>query len=131
MSNRRSAQSMLRIMVLLALLVACGSGDSQEQEIESDSLWDTFFGAMSDELAGEPSAEELAELEHFDQAGITFDYPALLRLRRDSDGDAQWAMTRGDFEMEVYAQAVDMTAADYLAFFAETMGGMKRQVPGP
>ncbi|TDR43226.1 hypothetical protein DFR29_107239 [Tahibacter aquaticus] len=68
------------------------------QDYAVSSGWSTFWGAFADELFGQPSDAALKETARFDQAGIAFDYPAVLRVNLAEDGDG-WRIWRGDAEL--------------------------------
>ena len=83
---------------------------------------------------GEPSAESLARSEHFEGAGIAFDYPAALRRREsvDEDGDRSWSFEYGMFELEVMAQNTPIGAQLYLdALSAMFQGGRRIDATDP
>jgi hypothetical protein len=112
------------------LFAAC-SGDAPDDEIEEASTTGTFFGAFFDELRGQPSASALKELKHFNQAGISFDYPAVLRARVETDSYTNWEFTRGDVELELHVPDFDYSANAYLGALADTMSSDKRPSVGP
>lgn len=85
------------VAALAVLLVATPVA---AKDYPADSGWSTFWGAFVDEIAGAPGAEALKPTERFDEAGLAFDYPAVLRVTYDPE-DRQWRFWRGDFEFEL------------------------------
>ncbi|MCQ4167122.1 hypothetical protein [Tahibacter harae] len=84
-----------------ALLAGCGQAPAEQPGYAADSAWSTFWGAFFDELSGEPGAEALKPLARFEEeAGIRFDYPAVLRGSYDAQ-QREWRLWRGDFELQV------------------------------
>jgi hypothetical protein len=106
------------LILLTLLLCACGGGDDK---IERRSMFDTLTGAFSDELRGAPSAAALREIARFEQSGVAFDHPALLRVRVDENEYPSWSLTRGDFELELHAPGSGFDATDYLDALAGAM----------
>lgn len=92
----RNRMSSLLIAVALAL---CGV-PAHAEDYPASSGWSTFWGAFVDELTGEPGDAALKEKASFAQAGIRFDYPAVLRVQREEDGQG-WRLWRGDVELVV------------------------------
>lgn len=78
-----------------------------------------------DELRGPPSAEALKKTAHFEGAGLAFDYPAVLRVREETedDGGREWNFEYGMYTLEVYAPKHAIAAADYLGAMQEIFGG--------
>lgn len=70
------------------------------KDYPADSGWSTFWGAFVDEIVGAPGVEALKPTERFDEAGLAFDYPAVLRVSYDAE-DRKWRFWRGDFEFEL------------------------------
>jgi hypothetical protein len=111
-------------------LAAC-SADAPDNKIEEASTSGTFFNAFFDELRGQPSNSALKALKHFDQGGIAFDYPAVLRARVETDTYTNWEFTRGDVELELHTPDFDFSANAYLEALADTMTSDKRPSIGP
>lgn len=86
---------------LLAVLLAVGTTASAA-DYPADSGWSTFWGSFVDEIVGAPGAEALQPTARFAEAGIAFDYPAVLRVTHRAE-DSRWRLWRGDFEFEVHA----------------------------
>jgi hypothetical protein len=107
----RCARTTLLVLALLAL-AGC----------ERNSSGGIFLHTAWDLLWGEPDAEALAPSRRFDEAGIAFDYPALLRRREetDDDGSRSWSLEHGMFELQLEARPDALSAADLLG----TLGGM-------
>jgi hypothetical protein len=106
---------MMRVLCLCLWLILAGcSGDRQEDEVEEASAWDTIISAMSDEIRGEPGAAALAETRRFSKAGVSFDYPALLRARVDKDEYPSWEFSRGEFELELHTPDFAYSSETYL-----------------
>lgn len=87
---------------LLAIVLGAAGATVAAKDYPAESGWSTFWGAFVDEIAGPPGAEALKALESFSEAGIAFDYPAVLRVNYDAE-DRRWRLWRGDFELEVHA----------------------------
>lgn len=98
----------------VALLALAGCGRNSSGGIFFHTAWDLLWG--------EPDAEALAPSRRFAEAGIAFDYPALLRRREetDDDGSRSWSLEHGMFELELSARRDGVTAEDLLG----TLGGM-------
>lgn len=90
------------------------------KDYPADSGWSTFWGAFVDEIVGAPGAEAVKPRERFDEGGIAFDYPAVLRVNYDAD-DSKWRFWRGDFEFEVHVGAY---REDYAERLLDMMGGV-------
>lgn len=122
----------LRLIVLPALLLAgCGQAPAEPQQggYAADSSWGTFWGAFFDELGGEPGAEALKPLARFDQAGIRFDYPSVLRGSYDAQ-EREWRLWRGDFELQVQVRdSYDPDHARTLLELLQSMLHSKRAAP--
>lgn len=86
--------------LLLATAVVLAGPESRADEYPPSSAWSTFWGAFFDQLTGESSDAELHEKAQFAEAGIRFDYPAVLRGQRDEARDC-WRLWRGDAELEI------------------------------
>ncbi len=108
----------------LAAGCAAGSGDP----VATASAWDTFWNAACDAATGEPSEEDLAPVSHFAQAGIEFDHPSVLRLRRDEKGYPRWTLSRGDVEVELHAPTSELAADDYLGLLAGVLDSDRAKV---
>jgi hypothetical protein len=88
----------------------------------------------ADLLRGEPDAEELARNLRFEEAGISFDYPAVLRRREstDADGARRWSLEYGMFELALHADPERLRSQDYLGVLAESFaGGDRLDAEGP
>jgi hypothetical protein len=85
-----------------------------------DSGWSTFWGAVVDEILGPPGEAALRETAVFAQAGIRFEYPALLRVNHDAE-QQQWRLWRGDAELAVHTGDYD---AQHARRLLETMQGI-------
>lgn len=105
--------------VLLAVL-CCLSAAVLAADYAADSGWNTFWGAFADELTGAPGAAALKPLARFEEAGIAFDYPSVLRVNHDAEG-GQWRLWRGDFELEVRTGTY---SAEYARILLDTMGSV-------
>lgn len=101
--------------VLLAVLLAAGT-PARAADYPADSGWSTFWGSFVDEIVGAPGAEALKPTARFAEAGIAFDYPAVLRVNYVA-ADTRWRFWRGDFEFEVHTGA-------YTEAHARTLLGM-------
>ncbi|MBL8300315.1 MAG: hypothetical protein JNN30_18420 [Rhodanobacteraceae bacterium] len=113
--------TLLRRIVAVFVAVCCAASiNAVAKDYPADSGWSTFWGAFVDEIAGPPGAEALKPREHFSEAGIAFDYPAVLRVHYDAE-DRQWRLWRGDFEFEVHVGSYREGHAQRLL---EMMGGM-------
>ena len=119
-----------RMLSLLLCVGACSS-DRDEGEAAPRSAWGTFIGAFSDELRGAPSAESLKKTRRFDQAGVAFDYPAVLRLTVDTDSYPSWTLTHGDLDLEVHAPDSDFASRDYLVSLADAFDSEGAPSEGP
>jgi len=119
------------------VVAACVSGiahaaESTAEEPPKQSRWNIFWQAMRDALAGAPDASALAERRRFEAAGITFEYPAPLHLTSDPDGDPNWTLTYGDFDLDVYAFAHESpNSADYLGALESVLGTERANVETP
>jgi hypothetical protein len=100
-------------------VLLCASGVAAA-DYPADSGWNIFWGAFVDELVGAPSAAALKPLARFEEAGIAFDYPAVLRVNHDAE-DKQWRLWRGDFELEVRTGTYD---ADHAQTLMSMMGSV-------
>lgn len=87
-------------LLLIAAGLAVCSTQVHAEDYPASSTWGTFWGAFFDELTGEASDEALKEKAVFAEAGIRFDYPAVLRGQRDEERDC-WRLWRGDAELEI------------------------------
>lgn len=116
------------------LLAACGGAkpaDEEAEEIPSGSIVGAFIDGFVDELRGAPEAEELKKTKRFEQAGVSFDYPEVLRLHLDDEDWPSWELERGDFELELHQPDSAIQAADYLRLLAQGMSSGKAPVQGP
>lgn len=86
--------------LFVAFVLFAGNREVRADDYPASSTWGTFWGAFFDELTGESSEEALKEKATFAQAGIRFDYPAVLRGQRDEERDC-WRLWRGDAELEI------------------------------
>jgi hypothetical protein len=112
----RCPRSLAAVAVLLGAISPCALA----KDYPADSGWSTFWGAFVDEIVGAPGAEAVKPRERFDEGGIAFDYPAVLRVNYDAD-DSKWRFWRGDFEFEVHVGAY---REDYGHRLLEMMGGV-------
>lgn len=102
------------------------------EQPQKQSSWNTFWRAARDAIAGAPDARALAERRRFEAAGISFEYPAPLHLTRDADGDPNWTLTYGDFDLDVYAFALEgPDAGDYLGALESVLGTERANVETP
>jgi hypothetical protein len=109
-----------RIAAALATVLCATGATVAAKDYPADSGWSTFWGAFVDEIVGPPDAEAVKPRERFDEAGIAFDYPAVLRVHYDAE-DKQWRLWRGDFELEVHVGTYSEGHAQRLL---EMMGGI-------
>lgn len=122
--KRSAPRALLACAAVLAAGCSDGSKQQAEPAIEQESMWGIFWAAFSDELAGQPSDDDLKAAARFEQAGIAFEHPALLRVRSDDDVETPtWSLSRGDFELELHAPKGDVSADDYIGLLAEMAGG--------
>ena len=127
-------RKLLAASSLFLVLTGCGGGDppaSAPAEARERSLAGVFVDAMVDELRGAPSQSALAELTEFSQAGVRFQYPAVLRATVDRDAYPSWTVERGDFELELHSPEYAMEVADYLATLAGAMASDRAPSEGP
>ena len=119
-------------VVAAGVSVIAHAAESTAEEPPKQSRWNIFWQAMRDAVAGAPDASSLAERRRFEGAGITFEYPAPLHLTRDPDGDQNWTLTYGDFDLDVYAYAhASPGSADYLAALESVLGTERANVETP
>ena len=93
-----------------------------------------FVHGMVDELRGAPSASALEPSAHFDEAGIAFDYPAVLRRRDevDDDGSRTYSLEYGMFTIELHAPTHGVDSALYLGAIVDVFeGGTRIDAEGP
>lgn len=100
--------------LLLLALAGCGTP-------EGEIVWNSAV----DELRGPPSEVALRQSARFVGGGLSFDYPAVLRLRPDfdPDGDRSWKLEYGMFTLEVRALRSPLSADDLLGTFESTFAG--------
>lgn len=110
---------MATIVLLLAWLVA--THDEYGSDVRMFA--GLFVYGMIDELRGAPAAEDLQATAHFDEAGIAFDYPAVLRKRVENSefGGRTWALEYGMFTLELYAPAYAKSSEEYLGMLADLL----------
>jgi hypothetical protein len=86
--------------------------------------WNTFLDLMR----GTPDEAALARSARFDEAGIAFEYPAVLRRRESAhdDGDRSWSFEYGMFELELTARNDTVGAADFLGVLGMMFEGGRR-----
>lgn len=120
------------ISILLSMLAGC-SGDAEKKTPDASerSMAGVFVDAMVDELRGAPSQAALAELAEFSQAGVSFQYPAVLRATVDRDPYSSWSVERGEFELELHAPDHEIAAADFLDALVEVMAKPPMEGPLP
>lgn len=119
---------------LLLALTGCAGDDRPAPapaEARERSLAGVFIDAMVDQLRGAPSPSALTELTEFSQAGVSFQYPALLRATVNRDAYPSWSVERGDFELELHSPKHTMKVADYLATLVGTMASDSAPSEGP
>jgi hypothetical protein len=129
----------MRIHLVRAALAAAGvlsaaahAAEPTTAEPQKQSSWNTFWRAARDAIAGAPDARALSERRRFEAAGISFEYPAPLHLTRDADGDPNWTLTYGDFDLDVYAFAQEGTdAGAYLGALESVLGTERANVETP
>lgn len=114
----RMRKAWLGWIAAAALLAGCGQAPAEQRGYAADSTWGTFWGAFFDEMSGEPGAEALKPLARFDEAGIRFDYPSVLRVSYDAE-DREWRLWRGDFELQV--QVRDSYDPEYAQSLLDTL----------
>lgn len=93
-----------------------------------------FGHSVFDELRGAPDEAALAQSRHFEEGGIAFDYPAVLRPRLDvgDAGDRSWHFEYGMFTLELSAPGSDIDADAYLGALADVFeGGTRIDAEGP
>jgi hypothetical protein len=122
--------------MVVAIAAAAPRVRAGDDDVTPQSGWDTFWNAASDELAGPPDARALAKMERFDRSGISFDYPAVLRLRRDRKtaddaGDAHWNLSRGDFELDLHDASDAFSADAYFEMLGSLFDDERGDVEGP
>jgi hypothetical protein len=110
--------SILTAIVAALALSACDQNNLGRVALQAG--WEATWGG--------PSDEALAQSEHFEGAGIAFDYPAVLRRREsvDEDGDRTWSFEYGMFELELYAPNTPVSSALYLSALSEMFQGGRR-----
>lgn len=107
----KHARARVASMAFVLALGACDGGG-------------VMWNSAMDELRGAPSAARLSESAHFAQDGIAFDYPAVLRLREETDDDGrEWNFEYGLYTLELYAPRHAITAEAYLGALGEVLGG--------
>lgn len=106
------------VTVIAAALSGCDQNNLGRVALQAG--WEATWGG--------PSDEALARSEHFEGAGIAFDYPAALRRREsvDEDGDRTWSFEYGMFELELYAPKSPVQAEMYLSALSEMLQGGRR-----
>lgn len=94
-----------------------------------------FAHGVVDELRGAPDADDLQASAHFDEAGIAFDYPAVLRRREETsdNGSRTWSFEYGMFSLELYAPTYDSDSATHLGLLADMfdIGGRSVDADAP
>lgn len=113
-----SRHRLLRAVLFCAVLVA---GAVQAADYPADSAWGTFWGAFVDELIGPPDAAALQPRARFAEAGIVFEYPAVLRVNVDTE-DPEWRFWRGDFELQM--RPMSTYDPDHANTLLSLMGGV-------
>lgn len=104
----------------LLTVLLCASGGVAAATYAADSGWNTFWGAFVDELVGAPGAAALRPIARFEEVGIAFDHPAVLRVNHDA-ADGRWRLWRGDFELEIRTGTY---SAEYARLLLDTMGSV-------
>jgi hypothetical protein len=122
-------------VIVVLLLVAAGWLASHEDHgADMRRFGGLFLHTLIDELRGAPDADDLLATARFDEAGIAFDYPAVLRRREEvNDGGSRtWSLEYGMFSLELYVPNYDGVAADHLGLLAEIFdGGRSIDAEGP
>lgn len=111
---------------LLAVLLTAGTL-ARAADYPPSSGWSTFWGSFVDEIVGAPGAGALKPTARFAEAGIAFDYPAVLRVNYAA-ADMRWRFWRGDFEFEVHTGAYAESHAHTLL---EMMGAVMHRGDTP
>lgn len=122
-------------MIVLLLLVLAGLSATHEDHGSDVRLFAGIVAhAMFDELRGAPSAAALQETRRFEQDGIAFDHPAVLRVRLDDSADngRSWNMEYRMFKLELMTSDIGIDGATYLGTMADLLaGGRSLDAQGP
>lgn len=122
-------------MIVVLLLALAWLGATHEEYGRDVRLFAGLFAqGMSDELRGTPEAEALEETRRFEQDGIAFDYPAVLRLRLDDagGGERSWHLEYGMFSVELMLSGTGIDGETYLDAMADLLaGGSSIDAQGP
>ena len=125
------ARAAIAAAAVFSAAVHAAEAETAEQA-QKQSSWNIFWRAARDAIAGAPAASALSERRRFEAAGISFEYPAPLHLACDADGDPNWTLTYGDFDLDVYAFAQEGTdAGAYLGALESVLGTERAKVETP
>ena len=122
-------------MVIVALLLSWWLFTHDTWGDEARLFAGLFAHGFVDELRGAPDADDLQASAHFDEAGIAFDYPAVLRRREDvsESGSRTWSFEYGMFSLELYAPTYASDSATHLGVLADVfdIGGRSIDATAP
>lgn len=122
-------------MVTLVLLLSWWLVNHDEYGADVRMFTGLFVHGMVDELRGAPDADDLVASASFDEAGIAFDYPAVLRRREETsdNGSRTWSFEYGMFSLELHAPSYDSDSATYLGLLADVfdIGGRSIDAEAP
>lgn len=123
-------------MIIIILLLAYGWAATDARFGADVRMYSSVFVyAMIDEWRGPPDAEDLEATAHFDEAGIAFDYPAVLRRRDETDvaGERTWSFEYGMFSLELHAPQRPLHAEAMLGVLADFLdvGGRSIDAQAP
>lgn len=121
-------------MVSLLFLLAWFAGTHPDWGVEVRRYSGIFLLGMVDELRGPPDADAIAKSRRFEEDGIAFDYPAVLRprLEEDEQGERTWSFEYGMFTLEYRSSAVGVRTEDFLGVMVDLFeGGRSIDAEGP